>query len=214
MTTLMREEYTCSVCGHTHEYVVIGSTNCFGYSDLDFRPAEMQRSTMAHWLQECPECGYVSKNVSASTEITREFLEQEDYRTCEGNRFESGLAQRFYRRYMICREEGDVSGEFHSLLHAAWACDDRGETGSARVCREKALQYTDALIRQDPEHEEAIRLIRMDILRRNGQFEELKEEYADTVFQDEDYEKTRTYQLKLAARKDDGQHTFGEVFRN
>ena len=78
----------------------------------------------------------------------------------------------------------------------------------------KALQYTDALIRQDPEHEEAIRLIRMDILRRNGQFEKLKEEYADTVFQDEDYEKTRTYQLKLAARKDDGQHTFGEVFRN
>ena len=211
MTTIFHDECKCAVCGCKHTYLVIGSTNSFGYADLDFRPAEMQRSTMEYWLQECPECGYVSSSVEDEPLITREFLEQKPYRTCEGIHFESELAARFYKHYMICMETEDVSGAFHSLLHAAWDCDDCEDTKNAVLCREKALQFANYMAEIDPENAEAIQVIRMDILRRSRHFDELKAEFENKVFEEEAFEKARVYQLELAEQKDDSQHTFRAV---
>lgn len=211
MTTLFHDECKCAVCGHTHTYTVIGSTNSFGYADLDFRPAEMQRSTMHYWLQECPGCGYVSRSVEDEPAVTREFLEQDAYRTCEGIHFESNLAARFYKHYMICMETEKVSGAFHSLLHAAWACDDCDDAENAVLCREKALSFTGRLAELDARSAEAIQVIRMDVLRRSRHFEELKAEFENKTFEEEAFEKARVYQLELAARKDEGGYNFGDV---
>jgi hypothetical protein len=54
MTNLLKKEETCLVCGHISEYVIIVSTSSFGSPELDFRPAEPQRSTMRFWSSGAP----------------------------------------------------------------------------------------------------------------------------------------------------------------
>lgn len=52
MTTASRTSKECFVCGLVSQHPVLKSTNEFGYRDLDFRPAQMRRSTMVYWVQE------------------------------------------------------------------------------------------------------------------------------------------------------------------
>ena len=77
----------CPVCGKVSSHQVLGSTNTMDYPDLDLRPAEMQRSTMNTWLDECPHCGYVSGDFRNETSIDEEFLKSESYLTCDGIEF-------------------------------------------------------------------------------------------------------------------------------
>lgn len=69
MTTLASTSKKCLVCGTVSQFSALQSTNSFGYSDLDFRPAEMKRSTMPYWIQECPCCGYVSSDIVRTKSI-------------------------------------------------------------------------------------------------------------------------------------------------
>src|SRR5690349_6640199 len=64
MTTIIPQTITCSFCHTPSEQNLIGSTNSFGAPDLDTRPPEMMRSTMPLWVQECPHCGYVAKDLA------------------------------------------------------------------------------------------------------------------------------------------------------
>jgi hypothetical protein len=47
------------MCGEVSEQLLISSLNELTPSDLDLRPGQMLRSTMAHWVLRCPSCGYV-----------------------------------------------------------------------------------------------------------------------------------------------------------
>ncbi|MBO4868383.1 MAG: hypothetical protein J5585_01590 [Clostridia bacterium] len=135
MPTFATARMKCAVCGKESAHRVIYSTNCFGSSDLDTRPPEMKRSTMDFWVQECPKCGFVSGRIDDSTSITPEFLESSSYKTCDELSFNSKLASRFYRQYMIKAYENNEREAFFALLHAAWACDDMNDTENAAYCR-------------------------------------------------------------------------------
>ena len=139
MTTYAFKKYQCSVCGTVHEFPVLASTNSFGYPDLDLRPAPMKRYTMDTWIQECPECGYVSGEISDHMEISPEFLKSEAYRSCDGLDFKLDLAALFYKQYMIRMKSGFSSSAFDAVLHAAWCCDDADDRGNAMHCRELAI---------------------------------------------------------------------------
>lgn len=95
MTQIRSIEKKCSVCGKTAMYPVLLSTNCWGYPDLDFRPAEMQRSTMNTWLDECPHCGYVAVNIENELDISPEILKSDEYLTCEGSDFKTDFPKGF-----------------------------------------------------------------------------------------------------------------------
>ena len=64
MTILRCDEVTCCYCGQVSEQISMTSSNERGSRDLDFRPAEMYRSTMNSWLQECPHCHFISTSIS------------------------------------------------------------------------------------------------------------------------------------------------------
>ena len=72
MTTLFADELKCAVCGITSTHSDIGSSSSFGAPDLDLRPAQLLRSTMPYWIQECPFCGYVSRTgpIRAPSQLT------------------------------------------------------------------------------------------------------------------------------------------------
>ena len=97
MTTYFTAEYTCAVCGRTHKFRVVGSTNSFGSPDLDLRPAPMQRDTIHTWVQTCPDCGYSNGKIDRDTSVDKKWLSRESYRNCEGSAFVSGLAKKSIR---------------------------------------------------------------------------------------------------------------------
>lgn len=204
MTTILSNRCTCAVCGATTEYTVLGSTNAFGSPDLDLRPPEMERSTMSLWVQECPSCGYVASSIEKPTTVTRGFLNSQEYLSCDGNCFKSGLADMFYKQHMICLREGNKTAAFFALLHAAWACDDNGDRDNAIKCRMLTLSLVSELITTDAEHKDSLMLMKADILRRAERFDELRTEYAFVRFDDDLLDSILAFQLSLAEKGDAG----------
>lgn len=175
----------CAVCGEESEHSIIMSTNAFGSPDLDLRPPEMRRSTMSLWLQKCPKCGYVASNIEEESGVSAEFLKSEEYVSCEGVKFKSGLARKFYRHSLISRKAGNSEDEFFDLLHASWACDDKRDAQNAKMCREKAAVLVKGLLegwKLSSDEQENYTLMLADILRRSGQFEALISEYSSFKF--------------------------------
>ena len=205
MTTMMRQKSKCAVCKAVSEHSVITSTNTFGGGpDLDLRPAEMRRSTMGVWVQVCPECGYVSANISDKHQVTKKWLQSEKYLTCDGIDFASDLAKAFYRYYMINLEEKNTEDAFFAILHCAWACDDKKDIENAKHCRKLAIPLADKLIATDFINRNNIMLLKSDLMRRAGQFDELIEQYASVSFDDDFLDKILAFQIEKAKEKDAG----------
>ena len=213
MTTMMRTESKCAICGHVYTHHVLSSTNSFGSPDLDLRPPEMRRSTMHLWVQECPKCGYVSVNISIPGNITKEFLESKEYCGCDGIRFASGLAERFYKYHKINLVNNDTEGAFFALLHAAWACDDEKDVKNAVLCRELALPLITQLIEENSKGSENLRLMKVDILRRAGHFQELLTEYKDVRFNEEVMDQVLAFQLERAKKEDTACYRVADAVR-
>ena len=204
MTTVITQKKKCAVCGHEHDYVQISSTNAFGPSDLDSRPPEMARSTMRYWVEECPACRYAADDISAPAPVPASFLQSERYRTCDGAGFESPLAGRFYRLYLIQSELQDTTEAFWSILHCAWACDDYEDADNAKRCREEAARLADRLIFSGDGDMEELMVIRADLLRRSGQFAHVIHDYEHYKTEDEMFNAVLAFQVRKAAEQDDG----------
>ena len=210
MSTFHNEKLQCAVCGKKSMYPVLTSTNTFGGSpDLDLRPPEMKRSTMRMWVQECPKCGYVAAEISDQTNITRDFLKASEYRHCDGIQFQSPLAARFYKFYKISREEDDHAAAFFAIHCAAWACDDIEDTENANRCRSLAIALIPELSTEDNRGD--LSLVKADLLRRAGRFEELISQYESISFDDELLNSILALQLEKAKAGDSGCYRISDV---
>ena len=235
MTMMSSESVKCSRCGHEEMFGVILSTNTFGGSpDLDTRPPEMARSTMEYWVQECPNCGYVGDGISNSTTAPDELFESEEYLSCGGIAFQSELARRFYRLYLVKRAERKDSDAYWAALNSAWASDDAGDDESAVICRRLALEKLELMIaaasrvqkertlkrawrrlfrRKDEKESESRNypLMKLDLLRRIREFDAVVE-YASTLrYDDERRTKIVSFQTELANRRDAACHDCSET---
>ena len=209
MSSIRKTEVTCILCGKPSVQTLLTSTNQFGSPDLDLRPSEMARSTMLWWVQECPHCGYVAKDLSCKSFISQAFLEKEEYRSCDHKSFKTSLAKTFYRDYLINREIGSTNAAFQSALRAAWACDDVNDTENAIFCRLMALAELEELIYDS--HSETAMVMKADLLRRTGQFDVLLEEYKDKTFLEDISNQIIAFQMKKAKEKDVGCYTVADV---
>ena len=174
-TTLFPATVKCAVCGHESVHEVIGSTNTFGGSpDLDLRPPEMARSTMPYWVQRCPECGYCNDSLKEKTSVDKEYLSSKEYKTLFANIQEDSLAASFIRQARIAEKDKSYQGAMLSYLHAAWCCDDSGNSEGAKQCRLLSLKVLDANFKDivKSSDEDTITCMKADMLRRAGKFEE------------------------------------------
>jgi len=206
MTTIRDIDKKCAVCTKTSPQSVITSTNTWGYPDLDLRPSEMQRSTMFAWLDECPHCGYVSVDIENELEASSDLLKSDEYLTCGRNEFKSELSKRFYRHYLISKAENDYDSEFSSILHCAWACDDKYDDLAVEM-RKLALKSMEKI---DYENDD-LKLIRADLLRRSFQFDELIREFNDVTFEDNLKNEIIDFQLELAEKKDTACYAIDDI---
>ena len=136
--------------------------------DLDLRPGEPVRSTMARWLEACPHCGYAAPDIAEAHPATAQAVAAAPYRALIADTAHPVLARRFLAWAHVLEETGALHAAAEATLHAAWVADDLNREDLARQWRREAV----ALWRSGPalDAEQSVRVI--DALRRAGDFAE------------------------------------------
>lgn len=204
MSTYFRKKEKCQCCGYEFEIDALGSTNSFGSPDLDLRPAGMQRYTMSHWITECSNCGFVYSGKITNVDDVKEYINSENYQTCENLSFRTDLAKSFYKHGLICLMSKKFLDAARAFLHAAWVCDDNGEPQLAIVCRSKSLETFEYVPIGSNNN---LKLQKADILRRALRFDETIDYLSKVRFSDEFLRKILAFQIKLSKAHDSSCYT-------
>ena len=216
MTTERLLTIKCPVCEEEFETHILMSTNTMGYPDLDLRPAEMERSTMYISINECPSCGYAGFDFHNKPAIDEEYLKTDEYKNCDGIEFKSDRSKPFYKAYLINKKEGNKGGEINLLLHSIWSCDDAEDFENAKRLRIRASELLGEIINHIEIYESigdknTLLLMKADLMRRGGQFEELIEEYENITFEESQLNDIAQFQIEKAKEKDDNCYTVASV---
>ena len=173
MTTAVEKEVKCAVCGHVSKQWVMMSTSAFGSPGLDTRPPAPHGYNLEFWIHRCPSCGYCSPRISEKVKGSPEIVRTDPYRKQLDNPEFPKLANSFLCHSMLEEIVDNYVDAGIAYQYAAWACDDKKNDTSARICREKAAILLQKAMESgqgfadDAGAEEAIMV---DILRRSGQF--------------------------------------------
>ena len=216
MTTLGSSETTCAICAETSEHTTIGSTNSFGSPDLDLRPPEMKRSTMAYWLQECPNCGYSAGSIDEAQSDAKAVMASEAFHTLQTGPLAGSLTGRFLKASLLDEAANDLVSAADHALCAAWSADDASDAEGARQHRNRSADlFLKSLSDTDSGSEETIvtktRLV--DILRRATRWEEANEIASKLLKQDLDptIRSVITFEQTAIGNQDDQAHTVAQA---
>jgi hypothetical protein len=152
----------CGVCGTESRHPPFRPSPPEQAPDLDLRPGEPVRSTMARWLQQCPGCGYAAPDISRAHPAAAEAVRAAPFRALLADSNVPPLARRFLAWALVLEETGALHASAEATLHAAWVADDLGRADLARSWRLDAV----ALWRGGPplDAEQTVRIV--DALRR------------------------------------------------
>ena len=123
--------------------------------DLDFRPGEPARSSLARWVQTCRTCGASAPDLVHLPADAATTVASPEYKVLTG----AGPAP-FLRWAMLAERGADTDEAAQALLEAAWATDDAG--GDAASLRRRAV----TLWGEPATVQDGLRLV--DVLRRAG----------------------------------------------
>lgn len=170
--------------------------------DLDHRPGEPARSTLARWVATCRRCGASGPDLAALPAGADAVVRSDAYQGLRG----PGPAMPFLRWAAICEGVGDVPAAAEATLHAAWALDDAGE--DAADLRRRAVQLFEAA-----DTEDGLRLI--DMLRRAGDFAAATawSDRLDRKSLDENSAAILAFQHARIAAGDTGRHMISSALR-
>ena len=205
-----KDNKKCAVCGYVSEQKKTDVKPCtlsfHPTQDADFRPMEPFRDTMTLWLEKCPNCGYVDKDISdehsnlLSTIETGDFLRFQ--KTIDCNKFNSEFAKMFSLYAMAKEHLGEYDEAYKSILCAAWISDDIKAPDHARIYRRRACnvfnRYFDinsVNIRQALQH--------LDVMRRCEMFDDVIK-MCDVIpfYPNHVYEDLKKLQRQLAEERD------------
>lgn len=216
MTTVDEEIARCGVCGTEQRVDVIMSTNAFGSPDLDTRPPPMRRDLLGVEIQECDDCGYCAADISRAEDETRGIVRSEEYRQRLHDSAFPRLANRYLCWSMILEKQGELADAAWAAIRAAWACDDEEATDAARVVRMRAVSLIDRAREEDQlvmPIESGYHVVRADLLRRAGAFEEARATISEGLseVEDEPIRSILGYQQELVEKGDEDRHLVSEV---
>lgn len=178
MTTMYPRDIECACCGHRFDTMAIGSTNAFGSMDLDMRPPPMQRDTLAHDIEECPQChACLPRADTLPVGVNAAWVREAAYLRLATDRKTPETPRRFLAYAHLAERAADGRAAAWAYRCAAWAFDDLGESHSSRAseCRDgalgaiKRLHASDATFADDRATDE---ILCLDLLRRAGHFDE------------------------------------------
>jgi hypothetical protein len=216
MTTLDSELVPCSVCGMFSEQQVLTSTNRFGSPDLDLRPPEMERSTLCFWLQECPNCGFVSEDLEKAEKGVEEVMATEGFTSLHRGELAGTLIGRCLKRSLLDEELGNVAAAAEHILWAAWAADDAQNEAAAEYRSKAADRFLTATstLPNGSKETTTTRTRIIDILRRASRWNEaigiakvlLTRDDLDPIMRS-----VVQFELRLAQARDAARHTVEEA---
>jgi hypothetical protein len=175
MTVFISHDQRCGHCGRTSSHPVMTGSTHSGIPDLDFRPAELARSSMFAWLQQCPHCGYCAPDISAAP-ADPAVLDSAQYRKALSREDFPEVARRFLAHAVASSPSRPLQAA-QAFLHAAWICDDHQLVRQAAICRQLSASW---FLRCKPFASNVEGLstatVLVDVLRRCGRFAEAARE--------------------------------------
>lgn len=152
----------CGVCGQESRQTAFKPPRPEQAPDLDLRPGEALRGTMAQWLQQCPHCLYAAPDIARAHPGAMAAVRAAPFRSLIQEDSHPPLARRFLGWAHVLEETGALGAAAEATLQAAWVADDLGRTDLARAWRLDAV----ALWRSGPalDHAQTVRVV--DALRR------------------------------------------------
>jgi len=216
MATIATEEKRCAVCGKTSVQGFVADAGREGSADLDLRPPPDQRETIAHWVQECPHCGYCGVTLEEPTAGAAEVMASEEYQRIRGGASPELVVRLLCASTLLEHAERWVEAA-ETALWAAWAADDAGDTEAARQARHRALDLlAEVRLRnlhyiEDPNAET---LVMADIARRAGEFDRASD-LIDGLEKVDDprFAAVVGFQRERVAARDTGRYTVAEASR-
>lgn len=187
----------CGVCGKERIELEMNDSSMCPDRDLDFREWSMFQYGREAWIQECTECGFVSENLEEGKPSYLEFLNSKEYRIVDSIVLSNSLATLYYKYALFNLYLNRTEKAYYSYLHCSWCFDDRNNKEAAAHCRKKAIALFPFLEKEHKLSEEIV-LIQADMLRRTGQFVNVKELLKNFHFHDRAYQQISIYQQMLA----------------
>ncbi|MFZ4408702.1 MAG: hypothetical protein ACOYOH_15270 [Paracraurococcus sp.] len=195
----------CAVCGTGSRQPPFRPNPPEQAPDLDLRPGEPVRSTMARWLQQCPSCGYAAPNITKAHPAAAQAVAAAPFRALLAESGYPPLARRFLAWAHVLEETGALHAAAEATLHAAWVADDLAKDDLARLWRLDAV----ALWRGGPplDQEQTVRVI--DALRRAEAWADASAtgEALGLAEPPEAVAQVVGLELRLIAARDAGRHT-------
>ncbi len=152
----------CGVCGTESRQPPFRPPPPEQAPDLDLRPGEPVRGTMALWLQQCPHCGYAAPDIGRAHPGAAAAVSAAPFRALLAETSYPLLARRFLAWAHVLEETGALHAAAEATLQAAWVADDLNRPDLARAWRREAVALWRAGPPLDPE--QTVRVV--DALRR------------------------------------------------
>jgi hypothetical protein len=220
MTTMDNIKVNCCVCDTESIHISVGSTNAFGYPDLDSRPPEMERSTIYYLIQRCPSCGYCASDLSACLDNAEALVKSKIYQDIlDTPSIPKGAASYLASSY-IYEQLRQYSESAWMAINASWVCDDENDAHAAKKCRERAIELIEIgqamlLFQHLSEQTGASEAITIDLMRRVSRFQDARnlaeqtkaKEIDDVILKIINYEET------LIDNQDIDSHTIDESLK-
>ncbi|WP_211875951.1 hypothetical protein [Plastoroseomonas arctica] len=195
----------CAVCGQESRQPLHRPGPPEQAPDLDLRPGEPMRGTMARWLQQCPQCGYAAPDITRAHPAAAAVVAAAPFRALLAEGGHPPLARRFLAWACVLEETGALHAAAEATLQAAWVADDLAQPELARVWRLDAV----ALWRGGPalDLEQMVRVV--DALRRAEAFDDADSAAAELAGTrpPESVAQVVALERRLIAAGDTGRHT-------
>lgn len=196
---------TCGVCGRESRQAPFRPPPPEQAPDLDLRPGEPVRSTMARWLQQCPHCGYAAPSIAKAHPAAAAAVSAAPFRALIQDSSQPPLVRRFLAWAHVLEETGALHAAAEATLHAAWVADDAFKPHLAQALRQDAV----ALWRSGPplDAEQTVRII--DALRRAEAWDDADATAAELarLSPPEAVAQVVALERRLIAARDTGRHT-------
>jgi hypothetical protein len=196
---------TCGVCGRESRQAPFRPPPPEQAPDLDLRPGEPVRSTMARWLQQCPHCGYAAPSIAKAHPAAAAAVSAAPFRALIQDSSQPPLVRRFLAWAHVLEETGALHAAAEATLHAAWVADDAFKPHLAQALRKDAV----ALWRSGPplDAEQTVRVI--DALRRAEAWDDADATAAELarLSPPEAVGQVVALERRLIAAHDTGRHT-------
>ncbi|MBI0433323.1 hypothetical protein [Roseomonas sp. KE0001] len=199
----------CAVCGGESRQPPFRPGPPEQAPDLDLRPGEPLRGTMARWLQQCPHCSYAAPDIGRAHPAAAEAVAAAPFRALITETSHPLLARRFLAWAHVLEETGALHAAAEATLHAAWVADDMNRPDLAASWRLEAV----ALWRSGPplDAEQTVRVI--DALRRAEAWEDAAATVEGLLASQppEAVAQVTALERRLVAARDAGRHTMASA---